>query len=61
MSDQTFCRKLVDSHTVARIDEHIALLYTDPYLMNERTRPQAFSALDARGRAVRRPRHNSQS
>jgi 3-isopropylmalate/(R)-2-methylmalate dehydratase large subunit len=37
------------------------LLYTDLHLMNECTSPQAFSALDARLRAVRRPRHNSQS
>ncbi|MGY6156330.1 3-isopropylmalate dehydratase large subunit [Paraburkholderia graminis] len=56
MSDQTLYRKLVDSHTVARIDEHNVLLYADLHLMNEYTSPQAFSGLDARGRAVRRPR-----
>ena len=56
MSDQTLYRKLVDSHTVARIDGHNVLLYADLHLMNEYTSPQAFSALDARGRAVRRPR-----
>ncbi|AXF07023.1 3-isopropylmalate dehydratase large subunit [Paraburkholderia graminis] len=56
MSDQTLYRKLVDSHSVARIDEHNVLLYANLHLMNEYTSPQAFSGLDARGRAVRRPR-----
>ncbi|SAL86979.1 isopropylmalate isomerase large subunit [Caballeronia arvi] len=53
---QTLYRKLIDSHTVTSIDEHNVLLYADLHLMNEYTSPQAFSALDARGRAVRRPR-----
>jgi 3-isopropylmalate/(R)-2-methylmalate dehydratase large subunit len=56
MSDQTLYRKLVDSHTVSRIDEQNVLLYADLHLMNEYTSPQAFSALDARARTVRRPR-----
>ncbi|SAK68214.1 3-isopropylmalate dehydratase large subunit [Caballeronia ptereochthonis] len=56
MSDRTLYQKFVDSHTVTRIDEHNVLLYADLHLMNEYTSPQAFSALDARGRAVRRPR-----
>ncbi|WP_175874288.1 3-isopropylmalate dehydratase large subunit [Burkholderia sp. BCC0397] len=56
MSARTLYQKLVDSHTVTRIDEHNVLLYADLHLMNEYTSPQAFSALDARGRAVRRPR-----
>ena len=56
MSDRTLYQKVVDSHTVSRIDDHNVLLYADLHLMNEYTSPQAFSALDARGRAVRRPR-----
>ncbi|WP_248324068.1 MULTISPECIES: 3-isopropylmalate dehydratase large subunit [unclassified Caballeronia] len=56
MYNQTLYQKLVDSHTVMRIDEQNVLLYADLHLMNEYTSPQAFSSLDARGRAVRRPR-----
>ncbi|WP_027775753.1 3-isopropylmalate dehydratase large subunit [Paraburkholderia caledonica] len=56
MSERTLYQKLVDSHTVSRIDELNVLLYADLHLMNEYTSPQAFSALNARGRAVRRPR-----
>ncbi|WP_345815190.1 3-isopropylmalate dehydratase large subunit [Paraburkholderia sp. PREW-6R] len=58
MSDRTLYQKLVDSHTVSRIDEQNVLLYADLHLMNEYTSPQAFSALDARRRAVRRPRQH---
>ncbi|MBJ9698290.1 3-isopropylmalate dehydratase large subunit [Burkholderia cenocepacia] len=56
MSDRTLYHKLVDSHTVTSIDEQNVLLYADLHLMNEYTSPQAFSALEARGRAVRRAR-----
>jgi 3-isopropylmalate/(R)-2-methylmalate dehydratase large subunit len=56
MSERTLYDKLVDSHTVLHIDEHNVLLYADLHLMNEYTSPQAFSALEARGRPVRRPR-----
>jgi 3-isopropylmalate/(R)-2-methylmalate dehydratase large subunit len=56
MSHRTFYQKLVDSHTVTRIDDQNVLLYVDLHLMNEYTSPQAFSALDAHSRAVRRPR-----
>jgi 3-isopropylmalate/(R)-2-methylmalate dehydratase large subunit len=56
MSDRTLYQKLVDSHTVTRIDEQNVLLYADLHVMNEYTSPQAFSALEARGRPVRRPR-----
>ncbi|MDR5773377.1 MULTISPECIES: 3-isopropylmalate dehydratase large subunit [unclassified Caballeronia] len=55
MSNRTLYQKLVESHLVSRIDEQNVLLYVDLHLMNEYTSPQAFSALDARGRAVRRP------
>jgi len=56
MSKRTLYQKLVDSHLVARIDEQNVLLYVDLHLMNEYTSPQAFSALEACERAVRRPR-----
>ncbi|WP_460902022.1 3-isopropylmalate dehydratase large subunit [Paraburkholderia jirisanensis] len=56
MSNRTLYHKLVESHLVSRIDEQNVLLYADLHLMNEYTSPQAFSALEARGRAVRRPR-----
>jgi 3-isopropylmalate/(R)-2-methylmalate dehydratase large subunit len=56
MSNRTLYQKLVDSHVVTRIDEQNVLLYVDLHLMNEYTSPQAFSALDAKQRAVRRPR-----
>lgn len=51
----TFYKKLVDSHTVSRIDEQNVLLYVDLHLMNEYTSPQAFSALADKNRPVRRP------
>ncbi len=56
MSKQTLYQKLVDSHTVARVDDQNVLLYVDLHLMNEYTSPQAFAALDAKHRAVRRPK-----
>ncbi|MBN3759677.1 3-isopropylmalate dehydratase large subunit [Burkholderia sp. Ac-20365] len=55
MSKRTLYQKLVDSHLVSRIDDQNVLLYVDLHLMNEYTSPQAFSALEARGRKVRRP------
>ncbi|WP_144113347.1 3-isopropylmalate dehydratase large subunit [Paraburkholderia sp. BCC1886] len=56
MPNRTLYRKLVESHTVARVDDQNVLLYVDLHLMNEYTSPQAFSGLDAKQRAVRRPR-----
>ena len=56
MSKRTLYQKLVDSHLVSRIDDENVLLYVDLHLMNEYTSPQAFSALEARGRRVRRAR-----
>lgn len=55
MSRTTLYQKLVDSHTVKRIDEDTVLLYVDLHVMNEYTSPQAFTGLEARGRQVRRP------
>ncbi|SFT82259.1 3-isopropylmalate dehydratase large subunit [Paraburkholderia aspalathi] len=51
----TFYRKLVDTHTVSRIDDQNVLLYVDLHLMNEYTSPQAFSGVRAKNRHVRRP------
>ncbi|PRY07464.1 3-isopropylmalate dehydratase large subunit [Paraburkholderia sp. BL25I1N1] len=56
MSTRTLYQKLVDSHVVARVDEQNVLLYVDLHLMNEYTSPQAFSALAAKTRRVRRPK-----
>ena len=51
----TLYDKLVDSHTVARLDEQHVLLYADLHIMNEYTSPQAFSALRDQQRRVLRP------
>ena len=55
MTQRTLYEKLVDSHTVRRIDDQTVLLYVDFHVMNEYTSPQAFAGLHAAGRAVRRP------
>ena len=55
MSKSTLYQKLVDSHTVRRIDDDTVLLYVDLHVMNEYTSPQAFSGLETHGRPVRRP------
>lgn len=52
---RTLYRKLVDSHTVAAIDDQHILLYADLHIMNEYTSPQAFTGLKDKGRAVLRP------
>ena len=41
MSRRTLYKKLVDSHTGARIDEQHVLLYADLHIMNEYTSAQA--------------------
>ncbi len=46
---QTLYAKLVDSHTVNRIDANTVLLYCDVHFANEYTSPQAFSGLRDRG------------
>lgn len=48
----TLYQKLVDSHTVAKLDEQNVLLYADLHIMNEYTSPQAFSGLNDAGRKV---------
>jgi len=49
---QTLYQKLVQSHTVARLDEQNVLLYADLHIMNEYTSPQAFAGLREAGRPV---------
>ena len=55
---RTLYRKLVDSHTVAVLDEQNVLLFCDLHLMNEYTSPQAFAGLHAAGRDVAMPGQN---
>ena len=58
MKPHTLYRKLVDSHTVATLDEQNVLLFCDLHLMNEYTSPQAFAGLHERGRDVALPGQN---
>ncbi|OYU77590.1 MAG: isopropylmalate isomerase, partial [Burkholderiales bacterium PBB5] len=58
MTARTLYRKLVDSHTVARLDEQHVLLFCDLHLMNEYTSPQAFAGLQEKNRAVAMPGQN---
>ncbi len=55
VSQRTLYRKLVDLHTVTRLDEQHVLLYVDLHIMNEYTSPQAFSGLREKNRKVLRP------
>jgi len=55
---RTLYRKLVESHTVAVLDEQNVLLFCDLHLMNEYTSPQAFAGLHERGRGVPVPGQN---
>jgi len=55
---RTLYRKLVDSHTVATLDEQNVLLFCDLHLMNEYTSPQAFTGLHEQGRGVPMPGQN---
>ena len=55
---RTLYRKLVDSHTVAVLDEHNVLLFCDLHLMNEYTSPQAFAGLHEKDRGVLVPGQN---
>ena len=51
----TLYDKIVDRHTVRRLDEKHVLLYVDRHILNEYTSPQAFAGLREAGRRVRRP------
>ena len=53
---RTLYQRIVDSHTVRPLgDDGQVLLYIDRQVLNEYTSPQAFAALHAAGRGVRRP------
>ncbi len=52
---RTLYEKIWDAHVVETRDDGTALLYIDRHLIHEVTSPQAFDALRAAGRAVRRP------
>src|SRR4051812_42636434 len=52
---RTLYQKLVDSHTVARLDAQNVLLYADLHIMNEYTSPQAFAGLIEAKRRVAVP------
>ncbi|MET0964075.1 MAG: 3-isopropylmalate dehydratase large subunit [Noviherbaspirillum sp.] len=54
----TLYDKLVESHTVVRLDEDNVLLFADLHLMNEYTSPQAFAGLAERGLATLMPTQN---
>jgi 3-isopropylmalate/(R)-2-methylmalate dehydratase large subunit len=52
---RTLYEKIWDAHVVETRDDGTALLYIDRHLVHEVTSPQAFEALRANGRRVRRP------
>jgi len=58
MTPKTLYRKVVDSHTVATLDEQNVLLFCDLHLMNEYTSPQAFTGLHEQDREVAMPGQN---
>ncbi|MBO9713607.1 3-isopropylmalate dehydratase large subunit [Sphingomonas sp.] len=52
---KTLYEKIWDAHVVERRDDGTCLVYIDRHLVHEVTSPQAFDALRANGRGVRRP------
>ncbi len=52
---RTIIRKIWDSHVVSERPDGTCLLYIDRHMVHEVTSPQAFAALRAAGRKVRRP------
>lgn len=52
---RTLYERIVDTHTVKRIDEDTVLLYVDAHFANECTSPQAFSDVRERGCGVFSP------
>ncbi len=52
---KTLYEKIVESHTVDRVDDTTVLLYVDFHIMNEYTSPQAFAGLHEADRSVWRP------
>jgi 3-isopropylmalate/(R)-2-methylmalate dehydratase large subunit len=59
VTPRTLYRKIVDAHTVQRIDDRgNLLLYVDRQVLNEYTSPQAFSGLREARRRVWRPKNS---
>ncbi|MEO1490068.1 MAG: 3-isopropylmalate dehydratase large subunit [Pseudomonadota bacterium] len=54
-SARTLYEKIWDDHAVETREDGTAIIYIDRHLVHEVTSPQAFEALRAAGRAVRRP------
>jgi 3-isopropylmalate/(R)-2-methylmalate dehydratase large subunit len=54
-SSRTLYDKIVDAHTIRRVDDRHVLLYIDRHILNEYTSPQAFSGLRQEARQVWRP------
>ncbi|MGN6495927.1 MAG: aconitase family protein, partial [Tsuneonella sp.] len=52
---RTLYEKIWDAHVVETRDDGTSLIYIDRHLVHEVTSPQAFEALRASGRKVRRP------
>ena len=44
---RTLYQKIVDEHTIKRIDAQTVLLYCDVHFANEYTSPQAFAGLSS--------------
>jgi 3-isopropylmalate/(R)-2-methylmalate dehydratase large subunit len=55
MTARTLSEKVWDDHVVSSVGADRDLLYVDVHLVHEVSSPQAFSALRAAGRPVRRP------
>ena len=55
MKPRSLYEKLVENHTIRKIDDDTVLLYVDLHIMNEYTSPQAFAGLRQAGRKVWRP------
>jgi 3-isopropylmalate/(R)-2-methylmalate dehydratase large subunit len=52
---RTLYDKIVDAHTIRRVDDRHVLLYVDRHILNEYTSPQAFAGLREARRRVLRP------
>ncbi|KLE33889.1 3-isopropylmalate dehydratase large subunit [Aurantiacibacter luteus] len=52
---RTLYEKIWDAHVVERREDGTCLIFIDRHLVHEVTSPQAFEALRAKGRTVRRP------
>jgi 3-isopropylmalate/(R)-2-methylmalate dehydratase large subunit len=52
---RTLYDKIIDAHTIRRIDDGHVLLYIDRHILNEYTSPQAFTGLRDSDRRVWRP------